>query len=505
MDCWWVAWRNRHVEEYMRTRAAAHSRTIRLSHNSGGAHLNDFREIKLKRGGVDQNYLPLTGILDFFPKDAVGPSAKKKGQGKDLVLELEGLKLDVRTDIPTDAKTGRACNRFRDRTWVRQFFRKHNLKPGDTVRIIRLASHRFRIEPGMQAGAREVLGFVERAAPSPATRAGSFTFIDLFAGIGGLRIGVERAGGRCIWSSEWDAKAQETYEAWFGERPHGDITKIDAASIPDHDLLCGGFPCQPFSIAGVSKKNSLGRAHGFKDAAQGTLFFDVARIIETKRPKALLLENVKNLKSHDKGNTWRVIEGTLRDLNYSIFTEVINAKHWVPQNRERVFIVGFDHTVFGPDATFAFPPVPSGSLPKFRDILDRQVPDKYTLTDHLWKYLQGYAAKHRAAGNGFGFGLTNLDGIARTLSARYYKDGSEILIPQKGKSNPRRLTPGEARRLMGFPDSLPIVVADTPAYKQFGNAVVPPVAAAVAQRIAKKLATIRGARVRHKPEAAVAC
>jgi DNA (cytosine-5)-methyltransferase 1 len=461
--------------------------------------LNDSREIKLKRGGLDQHYISLAGILDLFPKDAIGASAKKGGRGVDLILEIVGLEGEVRTDLPSHPTSGKPRPIFRDRKWVGQFMRKHRLKIGDTVRITRLASHRFRIEPGSSSGFLESLPFVEPAVRESRARSRPFTFIDLFAGIGGLRLGVERAGGRCIWSSEWDSKAQETYEAWFGERPHGDITKVDAESIPDHDLLCGGFPCQPFSIAGVSKKNSLGRAHGFKDAAQGTLFFDVARIIEAKRPKALLLENVKNLKSHDKGNTWRVIEGTLADLGYQIFAQVINAKHWVPQNRERVFIVGFDKSVFGVVHDFRFPELPSGPLPKFRSILEASVPTKYTLTDHLWAYLQRYAAKHRAAGNGFGFGLTDLDGIARTLSARYYKDGSEILIPQANK-NPRRLMPSEARRLMGFPDSLPIVVADTPAYKQFGNAVVPLVAEAVAKQLAIVLGrgTKRRSPAKHK-------
>lgn len=447
--------------------------------------MNEFREIKIKRGGLAQDYLSLQGVMDFFPADAVGASSRRGGRGKDLVLEIDGLPREVVTDLPVDAKSGKPRPMFRDRAWVSRFVKANNLRAGDTVRIVRLGSHRFRLQVGGSVVVNDVASLPagKSAIRSPKT---AFRFIDLFAGIGGIRLGVESAGGQCVWSSEWDSKAQDTYQAWFGERPHGDITKVDAATIPDHDLLCGGFPCQPFSIAGVSKKNSLGREHGFKDAAQGTLFFDVARIIETKRPKALMLENVKNLRTHDKGNTWRVIEGTLQDLGYTVFSQVINAKHWVPQNRERVFIIGFDKAVFGPLPEFVFPKPPSGPAPRFRDILDKSVPDKYTLTDHLWTYLQNYAAKHRAAGNGFGFGLTDLDGIARTLSARYYKDGSEVLIPQRGK-NPRRLTPAEARRLMGFPDSLPIVVADTPAYKQFGNSVVVPVVSAVAKQLAKVL------------------
>jgi DNA (cytosine-5)-methyltransferase 1 len=310
-----------------------------------------------------------------------------------------------------------------------------------------------------------------------------FTFIDLFAGIGGLRLGLQRNGGRCVFTSEWDCNAQKTYHTWYGEMPHGDIRDISPIDIPDHDLLAAGFPCQPFSIAGVSKKKSLGREHGFKDATQGTLFFHVAEIIEAKRPPVILLENVKNLKSHDKGKTWDVISKTLENLDYVIFNRIIDAAGWVPQHRERIFIVGFDRRVFGNAPDFSFPESPAGRAPKFRDILEPETPAKYTLTDHLWKYLQNYAAKHKAAGNGFGFGMTNLDGISRTLSARYYKDGSEVLIPQGQGMNPRRLSPREAARLMGFPDELPIVVSDTQAYKQFGNAVVPLVAEAVGKEI----------------------
>lgn len=316
-----------------------------------------------------------------------------------------------------------------------------------------------------------------------------FRFIDLFAGIGGLRLGMESNGGECVFSSEWDKFAQKTYQAWHGELPVGDIRDVDPAEIPDHDVLTAGFPCQPFSIAGVSKKNSLGRAHGFKDVTQGTLFFHLANVIEVKRPPVILLENVKNLRSHDKGQTWRVIRKTLEELGYYIGEpQIIDARHWVPQHRERVFIVGFDRDVFGDDPGYEYPIPPAGPSPRFRDILDPGTPQKYTLTDHLWQYLQNYAAKHKAAGNGFGFGMTDLDGVSRTLSARYHKDGSEVLIPQGTGKNPRRLSPQEARRLMGFPNHLPIVVSDTQAYRQFGNAVVPPVAAAVGQQIVEVLA-----------------
>ncbi len=315
-----------------------------------------------------------------------------------------------------------------------------------------------------------------------------FTFVDMFAGVGGFRVGLERVGGRCVFTSEWDKHAQKTYLAWFGDLPVGDIRQIIPDEIPDHDVLAAGFPCQPFSIAGVSKKNSLGREHGFKDVTQGTLFFHLASIIESKRPPVFILENVKNLKSHDKGRTWRVISNTLVDLGYSIHSQIIDAAGWVPQHRERVFIVGFDKQVFGENGpTFNFPEAPVDAAPKFRDILDPDTPAKYTLTDHLWNYLQEYAAKHKAKGNGFGFGMTDLDGVSRTLSARYYKDGSEVLIPQRRGMNPRRLSPREAARLMGFPDELPIVVSDTQAYKQFGNAVSPPVVEAIGRELIKSI------------------
>lgn len=315
-----------------------------------------------------------------------------------------------------------------------------------------------------------------------------FTFIDLFAGIGGMRQGLERVGGRCVFSCEWDRYAQKTYKAWYGELPHGDIRKLDASIIPDHDILAAGFPCQPFSIAGVSKKKSLGRDHGFLDKTQGTLFFYLATLIELKRPPVLLLENVKNLRSHDGGRTWDVIKATLEKLRYRIFDRVIDAAGWVPQHRERVFIVGFDQDVFGEHVQFDFDRVkpPEGEAPKLQDILEEKPDPRYTLTVHLWEYLQDYAARHKAKGNGFGYGIADPDGTTRTLSARYYKDGSEILIRQRGKS-PRRLTPRECARLMGFADDLPIVVSDTQAYRQFGNAVVPPVAAAVAGEIVRVL------------------
>lgn len=313
-----------------------------------------------------------------------------------------------------------------------------------------------------------------------------FSFIDLFAGIGGMRIAYESAGGKCVYSNEWNKYSQQTYFANFGEQPDGDITKVNATDIPDHDILVAGFPCQPFSIAGVSKKNSLGRPTGFEDKTQGTLFFDVCRILKAKRPKAFMLENVKNLKSHDRGRTFRVIMESLDELDYQVFTAVLDGQNFVPQHRERILIVGFDRKRYGNDINFAFTITPRKPKPVMRDILENNVDEKYTLSDKLWIYLQNYAAKHRAAGNGFGYGIADPDGISRTLSARYYKDGSEILIAQDGK-NPRRLTPRECARLQGFPDSFKIVVSDTQAYRQFGNSVVVPLMENVARLVVSKL------------------
>lgn len=336
------------------------------------------------------------------------------------------------------------------------------------------------------------------ARNTPKAEGQSFTFIDLFAGIGGIRLGFQRQGGRCVFTSEWNTWSQKTYGANFGDdhEINGDITTIHETEVPDHDVLLAGFPCQPFSIAGVSKKNSLGRAHGFACETQGTLFFDVARIINEKRPKAFLLENVKNLVSHDKGRTFDVIMRTLRDeLGYTVAAKVIDAKRFVPQHRERIVIVGFREDVGFDFEAVALPTVEEG--PRLSSILHPEdgteqaeapftegskakVAAKYTLTDNLWRYLQAYAAKHKAAGNGFGFGLVGPSDVARTLSARYHKDGSEILVSRGKGKNPRRLTPRECARLMGFPDDWKIPVSDTQAYRQFGNAVAVPVFEAVA-------------------------
>ncbi len=347
----------------------------------------------------------------------------------------------------------------------------------------------------------------------------AFRFIDLFAGIGGMRKAFEKHGGHCVFTSEWDEYARKTYAANFNDGPDhmfaGDITAVDENDVPEHDILLAGFPCQPFSIAGVSKKNALGRPHGFADKTQGTLFFDVARIINAKRPRAFLLENVKNLVSHDKGRTLSTIIDVLeKELGYKVSYKVINGKHFVPQHRERIMIVGFRD---GPPLNWDeinLPPLEQG--PKLASILHRQdgtdpeewnflegkkrvVSSRYTLSDKLWEYLQSYATKHREKGNGFGFGLVTGRDTARTLSARYYKDGSEILVSQGGKKNPRRLTPRECARLMGFDDDFRIPVSDTRAYKQFGNSVVVPAVAAVAELMVKQLqskseATARRAR-----------
>jgi len=315
-----------------------------------------------------------------------------------------------------------------------------------------------------------------------------FTFVDLFAGIGGFRLALEKLGGECRFSCEWDKFSRKTYETWFGEVPYGDIRTLESLEVPKHDLLAAGFPCQPFSLAGVSKKNSLGREHGFRDATQGNLFFHLARIIEARRPRAILLENVKNLRSHDQGRTWNVVRSTLEQLGYWVFSEIIDAAGWVPQHRERIYIAGFDKRRYKTLPPFRFP-APPRNRKKLSGILERSPDPKYTLSEHLWAYLRNYAAKHRAMGNGFGYGIASRDGVARTLSARYYKDGSEILIARGEGEPPRRLTPKECARLMGFDPRCQnnIVVSDTQAYRQFGNAVVPKVIEAIGREMVELL------------------
>lgn len=305
-----------------------------------------------------------------------------------------------------------------------------------------------------------------------------FTYVDLFAGIGGIRMPFQELGGKCVFSCEWDKFAQKTYRMNYGETPAGDIREIAAGDIPDFDVLLAGFPCQPFSLAGVSKKRSLGRATGFEDETQGTLFFEVARIIDAKRPKAFLLENVKNLTSHDRGNTFRVIMRVLKDeLGYDIHWKVLDSKHWTCQHRERIYIVGFSEpTGFDWDDL----EVPE-SEHTCAEILEDEVDDRYVLTDRLWDYLKAYKAKHQAAGNGFGYSVVGPGDTTRTLSARYHKDGSEILVFRGDGRNPRKLTPRECARLQGFPDEFIIPVSDTQAYRQFGNSVTVPVIRSVAR------------------------
>jgi DNA (cytosine-5)-methyltransferase 1 len=343
---------------------------------------------------------------------------------------------------------------------------------------------------------------------TPSYQSGGFTFIDLFAGIGGIRRGFESWGGRCVWTSEWDKFAVKTYKANFPDEHEiwSDITTADPEKhVPDHDILLAGFPCQPFSLAGVSKKNSLGRAHGFLDLTQGTLFFDVARIIAAKRPKAFLLENVKNLLSHDGGKTFETIKRVLHEeLGYHIHYKIINAASWVPQQRQRIFIVGFrENLPFGwdlleiPDAKPTLKTILHSSdeepeAPYTETIKGKtRVSDRYTHSDGLWEYLQNYAKKHAAKGNGFGCSLVGPDDVARTLSARYYKDGSEILISRGTGKNPRKLTPRECARLMGFdtPDGpkMIIPVSDTRAYKQFGNSVAVPAVREIARIMAPNI------------------
>jgi len=308
-----------------------------------------------------------------------------------------------------------------------------------------------------------------------------FKFIDLFAGIGGIRIPFQEIGGKCVFTSEWDKFAQKTYRMNFGEEPQGDITKIAAEDIPDFDVLLGGFPCQPFSQAGLKK--------GFSDT-RGTLFFEIERIIQEKRPKAFLLENVKQLRGHDKGRTIKVILEHLYNLNYYVKTEVLRAGDFgVPQNRERIYIVGFSRDYFKIDDDYDFKfPVPTKTKTRLGDILEHDVDEKYTISDALWEGHQRRKREHIEKGNGFGYSLFDAESeYTSTLSARYYKDGSEILIDQGENKNPRKLTPRECARLQGFPEKFIITVSDTQAYKQFGNSVAVPVIRAIAFRMKEEM------------------
>jgi DNA (cytosine-5)-methyltransferase 1 len=419
----------------------------------------DRRQLEVTRSAINHGRLSLCPAKEgFFPDDVFGGSTKDL-PGNLVEIRARGLGQPVLTDLPTD-QNGKPRWFFRDRPWVKNFIRHFNLREGDTVNLTRIGKREYLLD----------------AVPE------TLTFIDLFAGIGGIRMAYESTGAKCVFSSEWNRFAAQTYEANFGDAPHGDITKIDAGDIPDHDILVAGFPCQPFSIAGVSKKNSLGKAHGFKDETQGTLFFDIVRILEEKQPRAFMLENVRNLKSHDKGRTYAVIRRNLERLGYLIQDEVINSSVVVPQKRQRVFIVGTK-----PGLRFHFPTEEELLCHRqaacIGDILEAKVDPKYILTEHLWNYLQDYKKKHRASGNGFGFGLVGHDSISRTISARYYKDGSEILVDRGDGKCPRMLTERECARLMGFPDTFVIPVSKTQAYKQFGNSVVVPVVTAVAEQL----------------------
>lgn len=400
-----------------------------------------------------------------------------------------------------------------DGSVLRQYREARNLTQQEMAKRLDLSRRQLvRLEKGLPLSDSVIARYRNLiSAPDAAPARASFRFIDLFAGIGGFRYAFEAVGGRCVFTSEWDQYSRRTYMANFpGDHAiAGDITEIPAHAIPQHDVLLAGFPCQPFSLAGVSKKNSLGRPHGFEDETQGTLFFDIARILKYHRPRAFVLENVKNLASHDRGRTLAVILRTLREeLGYTVDTAIIDAKGFVPQHRERIFLVGFDErTGFSFESDVSLPDPQSG--PKLNSILhpedgsepaeapytlgeEARVSQKYVLSDKLWQYLQDYAEKHRRKGNGFGFGLVGPDDTTRTLSARYYKDGSEILV-RRASGNPRRLTPRECARLMGFDRGtrrVEIPVSDTRAYQQFGNAVAVPVVEAIARGMVPYLATV---------------
>ena len=327
--------------------------------------------------------------------------------------------------------------------------------------------------------------------------ASDITFIDLFAGIGGFHRAFSKAGAQCIFANDYDRKAAVVYlnnfkgsEDYFYPGPISKWTDDKNFMVPKHNILVGGFPCQPFSIAGVSKKNALGRAHGFLDKTQGTLFFDIAKIINKRKPDAFLLENVKNLKYHNKGDTYQTIIDTLKSLKYDVQTQIIDAKNFVPQHRERIFIIGFRKKY---RHEFVFPEIKQKqySIIKY---LESDVDKKYTLTTNLWKYLKEYKKKHKAAGNGFGYGLVEpgIDNYTRTISARYYKDGAEALISRGKYARPRRLTPRECGNLMGFPKSHNFNgISDTEAYKQFGNSVVIPVATLLAEAMIEQLKSLK--------------
>jgi len=466
--------------------------------------IDEIRLLRVTAGNLRQNHLYVTGHYDFFPDDIVGTSKRNGRKSGYIEITLDGLKEPIYTDIGSDPKTGKPRGFLRDRASVKRFFKHHEIKPGAMLALKRVSDRQYELtvacdnsspitvksmtRPSIEAGGRTAKNSVvipQKSAPNgnghPKT-ATKLRFIDLFCGIGGFRLAFERAGAQCVFSSDWDKFSRQTYAANFGETPHGDINAIPVADIPPFDILCGGFPCQPFSLAGVSKKNSLGKKHGFEDERQGNLFFSIAAILEHHQPAAFVLENVKHLVRHDKGRTFQVIHDTLtKSLGYKVDWRVIDAACVVPQHRERIFLVGFK-----PERDFEFPEYPAAG-PKLSSILDPNILPKYTLTDHLWNYLQNYAKKHQAAGNGFGFGLVTGTDVTRTLSARYHKDGSEILVSQGSKKNPRRLSPHECSKLMGYPDGFKIPVSDTQAYRQFGNSVVVPIVERIAHQVIMSL------------------
>jgi DNA (cytosine-5)-methyltransferase 1 len=390
---------------------------------------------------------------------------------------------------------GLRVKRKKDTSFTR-LSQKAGLPFQDAIDLIGVSrSTGYRYQAGTSKPSAAATRLLTGAASARTTgTSGWFTFIDLFAGIGGLRRGFEGIGGRCVFTSEWDSNSQKTYAQNFPDNHPiaGDIREYskNPSLIPAHNVLLAGFPCQPFSLAGVSKKNSLGRPHGFLCDTQGTLFFDTAQIIAHHQPDAFVLENVKNLKSHDGGKTFATIMNVLEnEIGYHVQSRIISSESWVPQKRQRIIIVGFKkRNSFNFDA-LQIPAASEG--PKLGSILEPEVDPKYTLTENLWNYLQAYKKKHEKKGNGFGFSLFGPDDVTRTLSARYHKDGSEILIDQPG-NRPRRLTPRECARLMGFErKDRPFNirgVSDTQLYRQFGNAVVVQVVEFVAAAIKPYLA-----------------
>ncbi|MFG6667951.1 DNA (cytosine-5-)-methyltransferase [Halomonas sp. HNIBRBA4712] len=453
-------------------------------------------------------------LFDVHP-DTAFPAAQPRGEAPASPYEAldEKALLDKLLEIYDQGAIAQALSEVEKGSWCRETVNRW-AKGKAAPRVTRAAHQRM----------MDMLPTPKSNDLKPA-----FRFVDLFAGIGGIRKGFEAIGGECVLTSEWNKYAVRTYKANhycdpLKHRFNEDIRELTLSAdlsideeaayhhidrhVPDHEVLLAGFPCQPFSLAGVSKKNSLGRKHGFECDAQGTLFFDVARILAAKRPAAFVLENVKNLKSHDKGKTFRVICEALDELGYEVADvdapkgrdpKVIDARHFVPQHRERIVLVGFrrDLDVHEGFSLKAIESLYPKAAPRFGELLDAQVADKYILTPKLWEYLYRYAQKHREKGNGFGFGLTRERDVARTLSARYHKDGSEILVDRGfddtrdfyGEHNqrhrPRRLTPQECARLMGFDapgeSRFVIPVSDTQAYRQFGNSVVVPVFEAVAR------------------------